>query len=137
MIFQFKINVPKEGEKSTEQGKRRLSDDHGLINKVNDLIFQKLSDPTLSVSEIEKEIGVSRPILLSIFKKEKGATVVEFIKKERLKKARGLLESSSYNISEIAYQVGYSDPKYFSKSFRKEYSTTPTQYRNRYLKMNK
>ncbi|WP_172826968.1 AraC family transcriptional regulator [Flammeovirga sp. SJP92] len=100
-----------------------------LILKIDEIIQSKLTDSDFNVVEIEKEIGVSRPVLLNRFKKVKGTTLVNYIKKERLKKAEVLLVTSSDNISEIAYKVGFSDPKYFSKVFRQDKELTPTEYR--------
>nr|ACY02074.1 response regulator receiver protein [Flammeovirga yaeyamensis] len=107
-----------------------------ILKKVEELIQGRLFDAHLSVSDIEKEIGVSRPVLLNIFKNTKGTTVVDYIKKERIRKAKELLETTTLNISEIAYKIGYSDPKYFSKSFRKSNKMTPTQYRKFHNKLN-
>lgn len=102
-----------------------------FVIQIEEIVHENLSDPTFSVVEIEKKLGVSRPVLLHRFKKIKGTTLVNFIKKERLKKASELLETTSDNISEIAYKVGFSDPKYFSKSFRQSEALTPTQYRRK------
>ena len=52
----------------------------------------------------------------------------EFIKNVRLKKAVQLLESENYNVSEIAYKVGFSDPPYFSRIFKKQYGKSPSDY---------
>ncbi|WP_281614839.1 AraC family transcriptional regulator [Flammeovirga sp. SubArs3] len=103
--------------------------DEMMISKIESIIDKHLLDSTFSVSEIEKQIGVSRPVLLSQFKRVKGTTLVNYIKLERLKKASLLLINTNKNISEVAYQVGFSDPKYFSRAFRIEYGETPTEYR--------
>lgn len=52
----------------------------------------------------------------------------EFIKNIRLKKAVQLLESENFNIAEVAYKVGFNDPSYFSRMFKKQYGKAPSEY---------
>lgn len=55
---------------------------------------------------------------------------MQYLENMRLKKARELLESSPLSISDIAMMVGYNDPNYFARSFKKVYDLTPREYRN-------
>jgi transcriptional regulator GlxA family with amidase domain len=57
-----------------------------------------------------------------------GLSVIDLIRNIRLKKAEMLLRQGKMSISEIAFMVGFSDPKYFSKSFRNQYGKPPSQY---------
>ncbi|MDR0748859.1 MAG: helix-turn-helix transcriptional regulator [Tannerellaceae bacterium] len=52
----------------------------------------------------------------------------EYIRNIRLKRARLLLKEGTYNISEVAYKVGFNDAKYFSNCFKKEFGKTPGEY---------
>lgn len=60
-----------------------------------------------------------------------GKTPIEFIRVIRLKRAAQLLRESQQNVSEIAYQVGFNNPKYFSKYFKDEYGVLPSVYQER------
>ena len=53
---------------------------------------------------------------------------VDFIKQMRIKKALKLLDEGGLSIAEVAYRVGFSDPKYFSRCFKAEMNITPSQY---------
>jgi len=55
-------------------------------------------------------------------------SLVEFVKIHRLKRAAQILEKDRFQIAEVAYLVGFSDPKYFSKCFSKEFGKTPTDF---------
>ncbi|MDE6239638.1 MAG: helix-turn-helix transcriptional regulator, partial [Muribaculaceae bacterium] len=56
-----------------------------------------------------------------------GMSINDFIRVMRLNKAKGLLESGKYQISEVAYMVGFADPKYFSTCFKKQFGVSPSK----------
>ncbi len=60
-----------------------------------------------------------------------GKTPIEFIRTIRLKRAAQLLRESQLNISEVAYQVGFNNPKYFSKYFKEEFGMLPSAYQDK------
>jgi AraC-like DNA-binding protein len=62
-----------------------------------------------------------------------GKTTSEYVRSIRLRKAAQLLEKSDLSISEVAYEVGYNSPKYFSKYFKDEYGILPSEYRKNYM----
>ena len=104
------------------------SADERFLNKVMDLIENNISDSSLNVKKLSDEIGMSR---VQLFRKLKALTdqsVVDFIRSMRLKRALKLLENSSGNISEIAYNVGFNNPAYFSECFRKQFGKLPSEY---------
>ncbi|MNT66287.1 HTH-type transcriptional activator RhaS [compost metagenome] len=71
---------------------------------------------------------MSTPILYKKIKALTGLTVNNFIKSVRLKRAAQLLKQKVYTVYEIAYMVGFSDSKYFSKEFAKQFGITPSEY---------
>ena len=75
-----------------------------------------------------KNVGVSSSQLYRKIKGITGLSSNEFIRTYRLKKAAILIRGSNFNISEIAYQVGFNDALYFSKCFKKQFGTTPSLY---------
>lgn len=70
--------------------------------------------------------------LSTLFKKETGETISDYTQKLRLEKAKNLLRTTNLNLNEIAAQVGYSDPKHFSKLFKKTFGIRPQDYRKMY-----
>lgn len=82
----------------------------------------------LSVEELSKELGMSRVHLYKKLLAITGKTPIEFIRIIRLKRAAQLLRGSQQNISEIAYQVGFNNPKYFSRYFKEEFGILPSAF---------
>ena len=71
---------------------------------------------------------VSRSTLFRKLKSLTGMSPQEFMRTQRLEKAVNLLEQGPLRISDVAYQVGFSDPNYFSKCFRKCFGTSPSSF---------
>jgi AraC-like DNA-binding protein len=71
---------------------------------------------------------MSRPVLFRKTKMLTGLSVIDLIRNVRLKKAEMLLRQKKLSISEVAFTVGFTDPRYFSKSFRNHFGKSPTQY---------
>jgi AraC-like DNA-binding protein len=93
-------------------------------------------DTELSVERLSTELGFSRVHLYKKMSSITGKTPVEFIRLVRLKRAAQLLRESQLTVSEIAYQVGFTDPRYFSKIFKAEYSKLPSHYKAEYSNTN-
>ena len=91
--------------------------------------MQLLEDPMAKISEAAKVIGISRGYLNSIFKKETGLSPKEYQLRSRMEKARFLLETTEASVSEIGEQLGYADVFSFSKSFRRYFGISPSEYR--------
>lgn len=99
-------------------------------SKVEKIVLEHLSDTDLNVDFIAKEMCTSRSSLYIIMKKELDCTPNNFILDIRLNAARQmLLEKKSLNVSEVAYRCGFSDPKYFSRCFKKAMGVTPSEIR--------
>lgn len=86
------------------------------------------SSNNLNVSKIAAAQFINQTYLRSMFKEEMGMTVIEYITKVRMNHARRMLEEGYYLLAEITEKVGYSDPSYFSKSFKKYFGMSPSQY---------
>jgi signal transduction histidine kinase/DNA-binding response OmpR family regulator/ligand-binding sensor domain-containing protein len=99
-----------------------------FINKVMSIIEEKMSDPNFDVDTLSKEVGISSRHLLNKLQSLTDHTPVELIRTLRLKRAEYLLAQKSLTIAEVAYDVGFSDPNYFSKCFTKQYGKTPKEY---------
>lgn len=90
-------------------------------------------DPDIDLQQLSIEMKMSKATLYRRIKSITGLPPIDFIKKVRMKKACGMLLNKSINISETAYIAGFSDPKYFSRCFKKEFGLTPSEYKKSML----
>jgi ligand-binding sensor domain-containing protein/signal transduction histidine kinase/DNA-binding response OmpR family regulator len=102
--------------------------DDKFLQKLMCILEKNITSAEFNVSKLVREIGMSRPVLFRKTKMLTGLSVIDLIRNVRLKKAEMLLKQKKLSISEVAFTVGFSDPKYFSKSFRNHYGKSPTQY---------
>lgn len=102
--------------------------EHAFMIKIIQYIEDHMSDQDFSVPELATYIGMSQPVLYKKIRAITDLSVNDFIKTIRLKKAAQLFAQKTYNISEVSYLVGFNDPKYFSREFRKQYGYTPKAY---------
>ena len=105
--------------------------DKQFLNQLHAIIQKNLSDSEFGVEDIGKEIGLSRVQLYRKVKAMTGSSVVDLLRKGRLAKAKRLLESRSMSVSEVAYEVGFSAPSYFTKCFKEEYGMLPGEVGNK------
>ncbi|WP_239616074.1 response regulator transcription factor [Cohnella mopanensis] len=89
----------------------------------------QFNNPELSIKSVCNHITMSTSYFSTLFKQYTGKTFIEYVTHERMEKAKELLNLTSMKSYEIAYQVGYSDPHYFSGAFKKHAGDTPTDYR--------
>ena len=104
--------------------------DKQFLNQLHAIIQKNLSDSEFGVEDIGKGIGLSRVQLYRKVKAMTGSSVVDLLRKARLAKAKRLLESRSMSVSEVAYEVGFSAPSYFTKCFKEEYGMLPGEVGN-------
>jgi len=106
------------------------STDQAFITKVINYIEAHMSEQSFGVPDLASETGMSQPVLYKKIRAITDLSVNDFIKSIRLKRAVQLLEQKSYTISEISYLIGFNDPKYYSKKFKKQYEKTPREFMN-------
>ena len=104
--------------------------DEKLLNKAMATVEKQMSNPEFSVEKLSRELGMSRVHLYKKLTALTGKTPIEFIRIMRLKRAAQLLEKSQLTIAEVAYEVGFNDPRYFSRYFKAEFGMLPSQYVN-------
>lgn len=102
--------------------------EHAFMIKIVQYIEDHMSDQDFSVPELAANIGMSQPVLYKKIRAITDLSVNDFIKTIRLKKAAQLFAQKTYNVSEVSYLVGFNDPKYFSREFRKQFGHTPKAY---------
>lgn len=114
----------KEAEKEISEA--HLEDrDKQFLKQLQAIIQKNLSDSEFGVEDMGQQIGLSRVQLYRKVKAMTGSSVVDLLRKARLAKARRLLETRSMSVSEVAYEVGFSAPSYFTKCFKDEYGMLP------------
>ncbi|MEO6301712.1 MAG: AraC family transcriptional regulator, partial [Bacteroidia bacterium] len=91
------------------------------------LIFKQLDDPELSVEKLADMMATNRSHFQRKVKAITGLSPSEIIKTIRLEKANELLLSKNGNITEIAYQTGFSSQSYFTKCYTQHFGVSPTQ----------
>ena len=99
-----------------------------FLHKLNDYLEENLSNEALSVEMLADTMGMSTSSLYRKVKGLSGLSPNDFIRIARLKKAILLMQNGGNRISEIAFQVGFSSPAYFSTCFQKQYGKTPSEY---------
>ena len=104
--------------------------DEKFIEKAMKYVSDNIDSSQLSVEELSEHLGMSRVRLYKKIKQITGKTPIEFIRIIRLKRAAQLLRESQLNVSEIAYQTGFNNPKLFSKYFKEEFGILPSIYQS-------
>lgn len=102
--------------------------DEKLIEKAIKYVEDNMSRTELSVEELSRELGMSRVHLYKKLLQITGKTPIEFIRVIRLKRAAQLLRESQLHVSEVAFEVGFNNPKYFSRYFKDEFGVLPSVY---------
>ena len=110
------------------------SGDKKFLNRIMDVIKENYKNSYFEVSDFCEAAGVSKSLLNKKLQSLVGQSAGQFIRNYRLNIARELLlknrENKSMNIAEIAYEVGFNDPKYFTRCFTKYFNTTPSSLLN-------
>lgn len=105
--------------------------DKEMMKRLMDYLEKNIANPELKVDDLAFAVSLSRSVFYGKIKSIVGMAPVDFVKHVRILRAEELITKSNYSFSQIAYAVGFSDPKYFSKCFKKETGMTPSEYRAR------
>jgi two-component system response regulator YesN len=104
-----------------------------MMRQVKQYLAAHYGDPGLSLQEVARAINLSPGHFSMVFGQEAGTTFRSYLTDIRIGKAKELLRATVLRPSEIAGQIGYSDPHYFSFVFRKRTGLTPTEFRSQAL----
>ncbi len=99
-----------------------------FLKRLQKILDEHITSPEFTSDRFGKLMHMSRTQLHRKLKAITGMSASEFIRSQRLKLAVRLLKETDASISEIAYQVGFNTPSYFSKCFKDEYNCTPNEY---------
>ena len=100
-----------------------------FISRFKKIVEERLSDSNLSVEDLAADMGLSRVQLYRKVKALTGSSPVDLLRKARLAQAQKLLQETTLSVSEIAYQVGFASPSYFTKCYKDEFGTVPGEAR--------
>ena len=149
-----------EQKRELERKAKELSEQNALLQKQNEMIAshntlisaslsnkesdfttrllgaiqKKYKDPDLDVYALAEAMGMSRSMLNEKIQMTLGQSIAQFIRTYRLNVAKEMIINGTgkdMNISEIAYEVGFNDPKYFTRCFTKEFNVTPSDLSKR------
>lgn len=121
----YELNGPNNSFSKIESSESKF------LNKVVQIIEEKLDDPDLTVDSLSREMFMSNSNLYRKLNALINLSPNKLIRLKRLKKARQLLKDQTHSISDVAIDVGFQSPEYFSRTFKKEFGISPSEYRNK------
>lgn len=107
--------------------------DEQFVNSAVQAVEANLSNADFTVEELSDAMSMSRVYLYKKIVSLTGKTPIEFIRIIRMRRGASLLQKSQLTVAEIAYQIGFNNPKYFAKLFKEEYNMLPTEYRRQHV----
>ncbi|MEM1118855.1 MAG: helix-turn-helix domain-containing protein, partial [Bacteroidota bacterium] len=103
--------------------------DEKFMQRLLKIVQKEIGAANFTVDTLASKMAVSRSVLYRKVKALTGASPAEFIRSYKLQQAKVLLQQNpSMLISDVAFELGFNDPKYFSKSFKKEYGVSPKRF---------
>ena len=107
---------------------RRNNQSETVVSKARTFIQENYCKD-ISLDDVSREVNVSPYYFSKLFKEEAGENFIEYLTRLRMEKARQMLAQTTASIKEISMSVGYTDPNYFSRIFKKQTEMTPREYR--------
>lgn len=101
--------------------------DKEFMNKVLKVVEKEIANPDFQMDNFCRQLAMSRTAFYNKLKALTGMSPNDFVRKVRLDKAKVLLSSKIYNVTEVSEMVGFSDPKYFSICFKKQFDINPSK----------
>lgn len=108
-----------------------VDSDKEMMNKLMAFLEERLGDSSVRIEEMAEAVNLSRSVFYGKMKSIVGMSPIDFLRHVRMQRAEELVAKSDLPFSQIGYQVGFSDPKYFSKCFKRDVGMTPSEYRER------
>lgn len=102
--------------------------DEQFMQQLMSYIEANIENPDLSVDDLAQEMALSRSVFFRKIKALVGYSPINFLQVVRIKRAIQLMQTKNFSVAEVAYKVGYTDPKYFSRSFKKITGKSPSTY---------
>ncbi|MDE6629225.1 MAG: response regulator, partial [Muribaculaceae bacterium] len=108
--------------------------DQEMMERLLAFMEARISDEDLKIEELAEAVNMGRTVFYGKIKALVGMSPSDFLRRLRMQRAEELIARSKMNFSQIAFNVGFSDPKYFTKCFKKETGMTPSEYRQNALR---
>lgn len=106
-----------------------MSKYQSVIHHAVAFITKNYTDPDISLNMVADELSLSPAHFSTIFSQSMGKTFIEYLTDQRVNLAKNLLKETNQKLSEIAFEIGYNDPNYFSFLFKKKQGVSPKEYR--------
>ena len=126
LVLKNLFGVKKTDHEETGDTSQTSMKEDAFLIKFREFVEKNMADSDLSVETIGAELGLSRVQLYRKVKALTGQSPVELLRTARLQKGRELLQTTDKNVSEIAYEVGFTAPSYFTKCFKDEFGISPS-----------
>lgn len=133
MILQNQKRYQDSQKKSIEADRKMVEETmRPFMEEVMDVMEKNYDNSEFGVQELADTLGISRSVLSKNLSKETGLPTAQFIRNYRLDISRKMMadKTSNRNITEIAYRVGFNDPKYFTRCFTRQFGISPTAYKD-------
>ncbi len=101
--------------------------ENSFLQKVNNILTDKIGDESFEMSQLYPELGMSRSQFYRKFKALTNESIAHYFRKLRLLKARRLLQSTDLNITQVAFETGFKDPAHFSRAFKETFGQPPSE----------
>ena len=102
--------------------------DEEVMKEVMSWFGKNIENSDLTIDQLASHLGLGRTTMYNKLKSLTGKSPVELLKEYRITKAKLLLRTGQFSVSEVAYKVGFSDPGYFSRCFREQFHMSPAEY---------
>ena len=139
-LSQITSEIAEKEREDAEKAKTLHESDFAFMaSQINDKVTAKIlkyvtenmGNPDLKIDDIAEAMGMSRSMLYAKIKQSVSMTPIDFVRHIRIMRASELLQQTDDTLASISFEVGFSDPKYFSKVFKKEMGIVPSEYRER------
>lgn len=135
--IQAEVSLQTNTESETQTALHLSNPDQAFITRATEVVMQHLADGDYNRESFAKDMVMSESTLYNKVKATTGQTVIAFITSIRLKEAQRIIQSNpNILISDVATQVGFNTPKYFSKCFKKEFGIFPKEYAEKQKNVN-
>jgi AraC-like DNA-binding protein len=106
-----------------------VDEDETMMNHLMAFLENHIGDDSLRIEDMAEAVGLSRTVFYERIRNLMGVSPSDFLRQLRMQRACQLVAASKLSFSQIAYSVGFADPKYFTKCFKKYTGMTPSEYR--------
>ena len=107
-----------------------VNEDEVMMDQLMKFLEQHIEDNGLRIDDMAEAVNLGRTVFYEKIRQLVGVSPNDFLRQVRMQRARQLIAKSTMSISQVAYAVGFTDPKYFTRCFKKETGKTPSEYRD-------